>query len=519
MGAQIDIIPDNSARQLRVGSLLGERFLLEEVITDGTIGVVYKASDRTLADGPHDGSRIAVRVLAPELAAQESELRALQREVARIRCLAHPHIARFIDFHHDGDHYYLAVEWLDGRTLASILDSAEAQHIDRVYAFRIARQLGEALDYAHRCGIVHGGIDPAKVMIMPNGDARLFDFGLASFRQRLLENREKSGGAGVGAMAYSSLQVLGGETPVISDDIFSLACLLYRLVAGYRVFGPRNAAAASQAGMTPQRPQGFTDLQWIAMSNALSYERESRYHGVSDFAAALADNTAAQLSSEREEQPRVAAASNSHRWVVAVVTGMAMLAGVTVKTGLVEPEVSPVAALVPVAEAPAIAPEATAEKPSMIDLPMSIERPVPVTVRNVAAAAKPEVVEEPVTKPALPLNAIGFSADRAFVNESDPAVQIDVMRFNADDQSLSIRYAVESISATEGEDYFAPGSLLLSFGPRQRTARLLVPLVQDSVVEGEELFALRLVNTAAAPSVYGYQQILVTIRDDDPQAP
>ncbi|MDH3267079.1 MAG: serine/threonine protein kinase, partial [Gammaproteobacteria bacterium] len=411
MAAHNDIIPDNSARQPQVGSLLGERFLLEEVVAEATIGVVYKASDRTLADAPVDGSRIAVRVLAPELAAQQSELRALQREVARIRCLAHPNIARFIDFNHAGEHYYLAVEWLDGRTLASILNSAEARHIDRVYAFRIARQLAEALDYAHRCGIVHGGIDPAKIMIMPNGDARLFDFGLASFRQRLLADRETSGGAGVGAMSYSSLQVLGGETPVTSDDIFSLACLLYRLIAGYRVFGPRNAAAAAQAGMTPQRPHGFTDLQWIAMSNALSFERKSRYSCVSDFAAALEGGTAARPSGEVEGQSGAAAASKGHRWIVAAVTGMAMLAGITVKTGLVEPKVSPVAAPAPVAVAPAIAPKATAQVPSIIDLPMSSDRPEPVTVRKASATAIPEVVEEPVTKPALPLNAIGFSAD------------------------------------------------------------------------------------------------------------
>ena len=114
---------------------------------------------------------------------------------------------------------------------------------------------------------------------------------------------------------------------------------------------------------------------------------------------------------------------------------------------------------------------------------------------------------------------MGFSVDRVFVEESDHAVQIDVMRFNADDQSLSITYTVEGLTATEGDDYFAPGSHVLSFGPRQRTARLLVPLVQDSVVEGDERFALRLANTAAAPSVYGYQEIVVTIRDDDPQAP
>ena len=519
MAAQNDIIPEDSAKQPHVGNLLGGRFLLQEAVADPSMGVVYKASDGALDDGPLDRSGVAIRVLAPELTEQKSELRALQREVARIRCLAHPHIARFIDFDHDGGHYYLAVEWLDGRTLASILDSAEARNIDRVYAFRIVRQLGEALDYAHRCGIVHGGVDPAKVMIMPNGDAVLFDFGLATFRQRLLGSRAASGGPVARAMAYSSLQVLDGETPVTSDDIFSLACLLYRLVAGYRVFGPRNAADASLAEMAPQRPQGFTDLQWIAMSNALSYSRESRYNCVSEFVGALEDGPAVQRSGEVGDQAGRAVTSKGHRWIIAAVAGMAMLAGVTVKLGLIEPEVAAVATPEPVVEVPVKAAKFTPEAAVMVDEPMSIDTPLMIITNEEPAPVMPEVVEEPETKSALPLNAIGFSADRAKVNEFDPAVQIDVMRFNADDQSLSIRYTVESLSATEGEDYFAPGTLLLSFEPWQRTARLLVPLVQDSVVEGDERFALRLANTAAAPSVYGYQQILVTIRDDDPQAP
>ena len=112
-------------------------------------------------------------------------------------------------------------------------------------------------------------------------------------------------------MAYSSLQVLGGETPVTSDDIFSLACLLYRLVAGHRVFGPRNAADAHQAEMVPQRPQGFTDAQWIAMSRALLYSRESRYHYAREFTAALEDGTTTQQSDEVEKQRNVAEASTS----------------------------------------------------------------------------------------------------------------------------------------------------------------------------------------------------------------
>lgn len=279
--------------------------------------------------------------------------------------------------------------------------------------------------------------------------------------------------------------------------------------------------------MAPQRAHGFTDSQWNAMSRALSYSRESRYKSVKEFVATLEDGTTAQLSGEVERQPGSAQASTSHRWIIAAVTGMALLAGITIMPGSVEPGADPAATPVVsvpevtnrVIDAPTAAPEAEQDVPVTIDLPLSIDTQVAINTSAEPAADVPEVVEQPQAKPALPLNAIGFSADRAVVNESDPAVQIDVMRFNADDRSLSIRYTVENLSAIEGDDYFAPGSLLLSFGPRQRTARLLVPLVQDSVVEGDERFALQLVNTAAAPSVYGYQRILVTIRDDDPQAP
>ncbi len=101
------------------------------------------------------------------------------------------------------------------------------------------------------------------------------------------------------------MQVLGGEEPVASDDVFSLGCLLYRLVAGYRVFGPRNAAEASQEGMKPQRPQGINDEHGEALKKALSYSRVTRFDSVNGFADALDDcavDTAATVSFEAPER-------------------------------------------------------------------------------------------------------------------------------------------------------------------------------------------------------------------------
>jgi hypothetical protein len=141
--------------RVQVGSLLRDRFLLQKKISGGSMGVVYKALDRRLAEAESDEPWVAVKVLSPLLAENGQALRALQQEAAKGRCLVHPNIVRFIDLDRDDDLYFLIMEWLDGRTLANILDSADAKSIDRDAALRIIDQIGDALAYAHRCGIIH----------------------------------------------------------------------------------------------------------------------------------------------------------------------------------------------------------------------------------------------------------------------------------------------------------------------------------------------------------------------------
>ena len=119
--------------QVQVGSLLRERFLLKEEVDAGGMGVVYKALDQQLADAYGNSPSVAIKVLSPKLAQNSKALRALQQEATKIRCLTHPHIVRFIDFDRDGDQYFLVMEWLEGRTLANILDSPDARNIDRIY--------------------------------------------------------------------------------------------------------------------------------------------------------------------------------------------------------------------------------------------------------------------------------------------------------------------------------------------------------------------------------------------------
>jgi hypothetical protein len=116
---------------------------------------------------------------------------------------------------------------------------------------------------------------------------------------------------------------------------------------------------------------------------------------------------------------------------------------------------------------------------------------------------------------ALPPDTIGFSSSRMYVSERDAAVQIDVLRYNPGNSELEARYFIAGGSATEDDDYFLPGATALVFEPRQRSARLLIPLVQDSVLESDETFTLELRTGSDSSQANTFRRIEVIIRDDD----
>ncbi|MDX1498977.1 MAG: protein kinase, partial [Woeseiaceae bacterium] len=725
------VLAEESAdERVQVGSLLRDRFLLQERITGGGMGVVYKAMDRRLAEAGDENPWVAIKVLSPQLAANGHALRALQQEAAKGRCLIHPNIVRFIDFDRDEDLHFIVMEWLEGRTLADILDSADSGSIDRDRAFRIFRQVGKALEYAHRCGIVHADVKPGNVMVLPNGDAKLFDFGVARMRQKTLEKQPDFDPGVLGLMtpAYSSMQVLTGEPPTPSDDVFSLACLLYRLLAGYRVFGPRNAAEAAEKGMEPQPLQNVSETQWRVIKKALAYARVARFQSMSDFLEALDIDASEPITitvPAREEfgdakQKR----SGGPRWLI-VVLGLATLAaaaewrfgladrirtqlpsilagqtpagaasgtagetqleavaparsaapdtgartadestlqrapaeqapavpselsqpegessadeaaGIEEQAGDAAPEelTGPPAAASEVATADVVGPGAdvlvvddfggpvvkepaglspplvdfsklpppTAElrlggpgrdipeisvriredgAPVTIDLirgdtdfaltlrleevsfsgnrspwvagqysftddgfvefPVGQDRarvtlimtPDPIREADQQSTVRVREADSSISELALinvtledddqrrfeatlPPNAIGFATSQITVREQDPAVQIDILRYNPDDTSMVIGYTIRDITATQGEDYFPPSRYTIEFGPGQRSARLLIPLVQDSLYENNEAFSVELANADTLATTDIYFRTVVLIRDDD----
>jgi len=665
------VLDKSADARVQVGSLLRDRFMLQEKISGGSMGVVYKAMDRRLAEAGSKDHWVAIKILSPQLAKNGQALRALQQEAAKGRCLVHPNIVRFIDIDRDDDLYFLIMEWLEGRTLADILDSKDAAVIDNAAAFRIVRQIGAALDYAHSRGIVHADIKPGNIMIMPNGDAKLFDFGVARVRQQHADTEFDPGVLGALTPAYSSMQVLTGEEPVAADDVFSLSCLLYRLLAGYRVFGPRNAAEASQEGMKPQRLKGLNDSQWKAMKKGLAYSRVTRFSSVGEFVAALDEHKEEPFRVEAPDRfEDIEDEGGVSKWLVALLLIACLAAAGGYQYGYLDPLLEKITGQgtqsPPIIEAPEAAPVVEAEPEPEPELSVAadaepgeaVAAAVEEEVTEVEVIDEPLVAETPVVGPdsmlvdfstlpppteiipfspgggsskavniairedgpdviidfvrgsnlAIPMNlrleevgfsgnrspwtagqyalsnsglihfpagqargrvtltmasdpqreadqqstlrlrevdfpdselavvnikledddqrryearlsanTVAFSTNQVSIRETDPAVQIDLVRFNPDNSPLVIKYTVSNITATEGEDYFAPGGHSITFGPGQRSARLLVPLVQDTAVEGDETFVVELVGDRFSRAGDVNRQIIVTIRDDEPQ--
>ena len=155
----------STPRQVQVGSVLRDRFLLQhQVVGDGT-GVVYRALDQRLAEAEDGDTHVAIKILPAELSDNEKALRALQQEVAKGRCLAHPNIVRCIDLDREDDLYFIVMEWLEGKSLATILDESGSKKIDPETTLDIIKQVSLALEYAHERGVVHGDVNPGNVRI------------------------------------------------------------------------------------------------------------------------------------------------------------------------------------------------------------------------------------------------------------------------------------------------------------------------------------------------------------------
>jgi hypothetical protein len=267
---------------LSTGSIIKKRFVLEELIGRGGMGSVFRARDLRKVEAQDRNPYVAIKVLNEDFKQHPGALQALQREARKSQKLAHPNIVTVFDFDRDGANVYMVMELLEGEPLDRLIKRNKDEGLGARDAVGVTRGICRALQYAHEQGITHADFKPANAFLTASGGVKVLDFGIA--RAANVKDLPDANGAtrfDPGTLAaltptYSGCEVIEGQAPDPSDDIYAIACVTYELITGSHPFNRLSASQAEKAHMTPDRPPRMSSRQWRVLRRALSFRREGR---------------------------------------------------------------------------------------------------------------------------------------------------------------------------------------------------------------------------------------------------
>jgi len=276
------------APRLEVGQMLNGRFVLAQRLGEGGMGTVYKALDLRKQEAQDRTPFVALKVLSEDFRRHPEALKSLQRETKKAQSLAHPNVITVHDFDRDGATIYMTMEYLPGQSLDRIVRAKDFQGLPKPEAFKIVRDIGAALVYAHENDIIHLDLKPANIIVAENGRTKVIDFGIARAvaRPQVEQSDDTVFDAGVlNALTptYASPEMLTNGAPDPRDDVFALASITYELLTGRHPFGRMPATEAQKAALKPTRPPSLSAYQWRALQRGLAFERETRTPTVATF--------------------------------------------------------------------------------------------------------------------------------------------------------------------------------------------------------------------------------------------
>jgi serine/threonine protein kinase len=299
------------------------------------MGEVYKARDRRL------DRTVAIKVLPEHVATNPDLKQRFEREAKTLAVLSHPHICQVFDVGHENGVDFLVMEYLEGETLAQRLTKGA---LPLENALQVAVQIADALDKAHREGVVHRDLKPGNIMLTKSG-AKLLDFGLAKVAPvvtvdsagaishlQTLSAPLTSAGSVLGTLQYMAPEQVEGRDVDHRSDVWAFGTVLYEMLTGRRAFDGGSAASvmstillAEPAALVPQT--GELPLHLI-VGKCLAKDPDSRWNSLGDVAEMLKwirDDSLSATSRLRGNSPR-------RRLLIGTV--VAIFAGVMIGGGI-----------------------------------------------------------------------------------------------------------------------------------------------------------------------------------------
>ncbi|MBN1569633.1 MAG: protein kinase [Acidobacteria bacterium] len=264
------------------------------------MGEVYRARDTKL------GREIALKLLRENLTYNSVDLQRFRREACSASALGHPNVCTIYDIGEYQGRPYIAMELLEGQTLAGLI---QGKPLPADQIIRIALQIADALEAAHAKGYIHRDIKPASILVTPNGQVKILDFGLATLAfagriaaepvnsppqpRKIAAEYVSSPHATIGTLPYMSPEQALGEEVDARSDLFSLGSVLYEMATGTAPFAGETQPVlfqqiltripVSPIGMNPEIPPKLDEL----ICRLLEKDRELRHQTAADLCADL----------------------------------------------------------------------------------------------------------------------------------------------------------------------------------------------------------------------------------------
>jgi len=469
--------------RLDIGSVLGERFVIESQVASGGMGTVYKALDQSRSEHTQADAYVAIKVLHEKTRARSDVLAKLRREFYCAQALSHRSVVKVyeLDLHQTP---FFTMELIDGQSLPRVMQKFHPLPLPRPYVWAIIREVGDGLAHAHERRVIHGDIKPQNIMVTNSGEVRILDFGT-------------SGDATTAATpAYASCDLLEGREADARDDLFALACVSYELLAGEHPFQQRRATEARAMKLEPHRPPGLSSRQWKALTQGLAWERANRPRSVRDWLADLDLGRAPLGPIPLPENSKTTLFSKGGVTSAAIALLAAIIVGGVTWAVLGRPKPAPVVAGTPADS------EITARPviDSTVSESPSDDAPTPAEAKP-AANSDVKVRAAAAARPIDKTERIGVTAAAYSFRSGQKFAEIRVHRSTGSKGATSFEWWTEPDSALAGTDFAGQAPATVFFPAGVRTVSLFIKLLPNAARKRTAVFYVVLGNPSSGSAL------------------